>query len=705
MSTIKLTDTLQKYFGYNNFRPLQQDVIEKVIAGDDVVVLMPTGGGKSICYQLPSVILKGLTLVVSPLIALMKDQVQSLKANGIEAAYINSSLSEDEKKQVVRRVEDKKVDLLYLAPETIFSGSFINFIQSLEISLIAIDEAHCVSSWGHDFRPKYKQLNQLKEIFPNVPVMALTATADRAVRSDIGGMLKMNNPQTFISSFDRPNLSLAVLPGQKKWEQIQRIVKKYDKKSGIIYCSSRKATESLSEKLVKSGVNSASYHAGLPNSVREATQDKFIAGDIDVICATVAFGMGIDKSDIRYVIHHNMPGNLESYYQEIGRAGRDGKAAETVLFYSYRDVQTQMSFINSIANEKYKKIQLAKLKRMQEYAESGICRRKVLLSYFSETLEEDCNNCDVCKNPPRYFDGTIHAQKALSAIIRTNQQIGLTTLIDILKGSYSVDVKLNSYHQIKTFGVGKETTNFAWQLYIQQFIQQGIIEVDYKENYSLKLNDLSHKVLKSEAKVKLIDYEVIKKRQEEQKKAVKKVEKTKLPVDESLFEHLRSLRNTIAERLGKPAYIIFSNDTIKDMASLKPTDYDAFLEVSGVGEYKAQQFAEEFLKSISEFESGKTKGDTYKVTLDLYKQGKTIKEIAEARSIQAVTVYSHFAKLICTDNSIDIYDLLTKEELELIKSAKITLDNVKELKPYFDFFSGEIEYGKIRLALNYLENN
>ena len=697
-----LYDKLQKHFGYSKFRPLQKDIIKNVLEGKDAVVLMPTGGGKSICYQLPSVILDGITLVVSPLIALMKDQVQSLRANGIEAVFINSSLKSDEKKLIIEKIINKKADILYISPETIFSGSFIEFLQSLEINLIAVDEAHCVSSWGHDFRPKYKELSRLKALFPNIPFIALTATADRAVRSDIGDMLAMNHPQTFISSFDRPNLSLAVLPGLKKWEQILQIVNRYKNKSGIIYCSSRKATETIANKLKKAGFNAENYHAGMDSLSREQTQDQFIAGDIDIMCATVAFGMGIDKSDIRFVIHHNMPGNLESYYQEIGRAGRDGEPAETILFYSYRDVQTQMSFIDAIANEKYKKIQLEKLKRMQEYAESQICRRKVLLSYFSESQEEDCGNCDVCKNPPKYLDGKIHAQKALSAIVRTNQQIGLTTLIDILKGVYSIDVKAKSYHQIKTFGLGKDITNFAWQLYIQQFIQQGFIEVDYKENYTLKLNALSQKVLKGEHKVKLIDYEVIKKRQEEQKKTASTVKKSKAPVEQTLFEHIRELRNKIAKEQGKPAFVIFSNETIKDMASQKPSNEEEFLSITGVGEFKAEQFGEIFLKAIAEFRSGKTKGDTFKATLELYKQGKTIDEIASERNLQKTTIYSHLAKLLETEKSINIFDLISKQELELIKTAKKTLNNPDGLKPYFDFFSEEIEYGKLRIALNFL---
>lgn len=676
-----------------------------VLDGKDAVVLMPTGGGKSICYQLPSVMQDGITLVVSPLIALMKDQVQSLNANGIEAVFLNSSLTSVNKKEIIGRIDSGKVKLLYVAPETIFSGSFMTYLKGLKINLIAIDEAHCVSSWGHSFRPEYRKLHILKEEFSDIPTIALTATADRAVRSDIGDLLGMNNPDTYISSFDRPNLSLAVLPGQKKWEQIVRIIRRHSGESGIIYCSSRKATESLAEKLQSLGIKAESYHAGMPSQKREITQDRFIQGDIDVICATIAFGMGIDKSDIRFVIHHNMPGNIESYYQEIGRAGRDGKAAETVLFYSYRDVQTQMEFIKDIDNEQYKKIQLAKLTRMQEFAEAQVCRRKILLSYFSETLQEDCGNCDVCKNPPKYFDGTILAQMALSAVARTEENIGITTLIDILKGVFSRPVNENYYHKIKTFGVGRDTTTFAWQLYIQQFIQQGIVEIDYKNHYNLILNSLSKKVLKGEVEVKLVNYDVIKQRKEEQKRSATKVKAEKMPVNESLYETLRELRSQIAKEKGIQAYLVFSNESLRDMSSNKPSDITEFLDIHGVGEHKARLYGSRFLKTIEAYQSGRSKGDTYKVTYELFKQGKSISEIAIERNLQETTIYSHMAYLLKNNNDIDLFDFITREELDSIAKAKSMIKDTTKLKPYFDYFNGDVDYGKIRVALSYLEKD
>ncbi|BDS10752.1 DNA helicase RecQ [Aureispira anguillae] len=594
---------LKTHFGYNSFRDQQEAIITHILAGNDTIVLMPTGGGKSLCYQVPALLLDGLTLVISPLIALMKDQVQGLNANGISAAYLNSSLSTAEEKAIETKLERNEIKLLYVSPERVFAPNFLSFLTLLNIQLIAIDEAHCVSSWGHHFRPEYQKLYLLKNKLPKATMVALTATADKAVRSDIGALLGMQQPKTFLSSFDRSNLSLSVLPGQKKWEQIIRIVHKYANKSGIIYCSSRKSTETLAAKLKADGVKAACYHAGMMNRLKEKTQDAFIQGDLDVICATIAFGMGIDKPDVRYVIHYNMPGNLESFYQEIGRAGRDGQDSDTILFYSYRDVQTHLGFAGDIANETYRDIQIAKLKRMQEYAEAQVCRRKILLSYFSETLEKDCGHCDVCKNPPKFFEGTLLAQMALSAIARTNQQISISTLIDILKGFYTETVREKQYHEIKTFAVGKKTTAAAWQLYIQQLIQQGIIELDYKDHYNLKLNDYSWKILKGEAPVKLVSYDVIRERQESQKKQAKAAPKLILESNPSLYEHLRGLRQKLAAQINKPAFVVFSNASLKDMSAKAPTTLDAFMNVNGVGAHKAERYGKQFIRAIQEFNS------------------------------------------------------------------------------------------------------
>ncbi|MEM9022400.1 MAG: RecQ family ATP-dependent DNA helicase, partial [Bacteroidota bacterium] len=463
----------------------------------------------------------------------------------------------------------------------------------MSLSLFAIDEAHCVSSWGHHFRPDYRQLDVIKQRFQNIPVIALTATADKAVRSDIGELLRLRDPQYFIASFDRPNLSLAVLPGRKKWEQLQRLLARYPGQNGIIYCSSRAATEKLAAKLVEQGLQAACYHAGLDSAVRSRTQDDFIHGQTHIICATIAFGMGIDKADVRFVVHYNLPGNLESYYQEIGRAGRDGDPSETILFYSYRDVQTQLGFLNEVDDPQYKEIQLAKLQRMQQYAEAQVCRRNILLSYFSEMPGEPCGNCDVCRNPPEYFDGTVHAQMALSALSRLKEQVSLTTLIDVLKGTYSATVRENGYERIKTFAAGRHTSAFAWQLFMQQLLQQGLLEVDYKDHYNLKLTPLSREVLFQGRTVQLVTPETIKERQEAQKKTTVKAPKSTV-VNEPLFDHLRELRKTIATRIRKPAYVVFSDAALQDMAGKMPGSEQEFLQVHGVGEHKAKRYAKVF---------------------------------------------------------------------------------------------------------------
>ncbi len=601
-SEADLLHVLRQRFGYDSFRPRQIEIIRHVLSGRDAVVLMPTGGGKSICYQLPAVMLPGLTVVISPLIALMKDQVDALRANGIAASCLNSSLGREEFDTVAEELAKGEIDLLYLSPERLFSGDFLNYLATLDIALFAVDEAHCVSNWGHHFRPEYQRLDAIKERFPETPVMALTATADKAVRSDIGESLGLVEPELFVASFDRPNLSMTVLPGRKKWEQLLPLVKRYPGQGGIIYCQSRNNTEALAEKLKGQGFEAQAYHAGLDAETRNRVQSAFIQGDCPIVCATVAFGMGIDKADVRFVVHWNMPGNLEGYYQEIGRAGRDGLPAETVLFYSYRDVQTQLGFLEEILDETYRGIQQAKLRRIQEFAEAQVCRRKILLGYFSEVQEETCGNCDVCRNPPSYIDGTTVAQMALSAVIRTKERCSITVLVDILKGTYSAGVTEQGFDKIKTFGVGSRITAFAWQLFLQQLIQTGLLELDYKDGHTLKLTPLSRPVLFEGRKVDLVSIDTVRERQKQQREAKVSVERaTASPADEPLYECLRTLRTEIANRIGKPAYVVFSNASLEDMAARRPRSRDEFLNVHGVGEHKAHLYADRFLKAIADF--------------------------------------------------------------------------------------------------------
>ncbi|MGV9012606.1 MAG: DNA helicase RecQ [Flavobacteriales bacterium] len=594
-------DLLERHFGYKSFRAGQQEVIEHVLAGNDAVVLMPTGGGKSLCYQVPALALEDLTIVVSPLIALMKDQVQALQANGIPSAFLNSTLTYSDEQAIEARLRNGGLKLLYVSPERLMSHHFLERVAEWKPSLFAIDEAHCISSWGHAFRPEYKRLDILKKVFPNVPMIALTATADKAVRGDIAQHLGMRNERLFTSSFDRPNLSLAVLPGQNRWPVLQRIMARHTGECGIIYCNSRKGTEKLAAQLQGIGVKADSYHARMDVADRDRVQDSFIQGQTHVICATIAFGMGIDKGDVRFVIHWNMPGTLEGYYQEIGRAGRDGAPAETILFYSYADVQTHMHFLEEVEDEQYKAIIGAKLERIKEYAEAQVCRRIVLLSYFSEEVVKPCGNCDVCKDPPKYFDGTLLAQKALSAMFRCHQHIGMSVLIDVLKGTHSSEVQQQGLSQVKTFGAGAEVSAFAWVMFIQQFLQQGLIEVDYRDRSHLKITPLGQRVLKSEHEVRLVTPETLKERQDRTKKAKLPQVTEVAPASADLLMQLKALRLAVSKEIGKPAFVVFSDATLIDMATKKPRNVYEFRMVNGVGDHKTKQYAERFLNVIGEF--------------------------------------------------------------------------------------------------------
>ncbi|MBK9761306.1 MAG: DNA helicase RecQ [Flavobacteriales bacterium] len=593
------SELLERHFGYKTFRPQQQEIIEHVLAGNDAVVLMPTGGGKSLCYQIPALALDGLTVVISPLIALMKDQVQALQGNGIPAAFMNSSLGYAEEQAISEQLHKGELKLLYLSPERLFAQNVMDWISGLNVRLFAIDEAHCISSWGHSFRPEYKKLNAIKKRFPNVPVIALTATADRAVRGDIARHLGLKNERMFVSSFDRPNLSLAVLPGVDRWKAIERIMARHAGKCGIIYCGSRDATEKLATKLQKIGVRADHYHAGRSSEERNEVQDEFISGKLHVICATIAFGMGIDKSDVRFVIHYNLPGNVESYYQEIGRAGRDGKPAETILFYSYADVQGQMYHIDKVEDPQYKAILTAKLERMKEFAEAQVCRRTILLSYFSETTAEPCGNCDVCKDPPKYFNGTLTGQKALSAVVRCKEQLSMSVLIDVLKGTRSQEVLENKFDTVKTFGAGGDTSAFAWMMFIQQMIQHGLLEIDYKAHYHLKVTDAGQAVLRGERQVRLVSPDTIKERQERSKKTPVAMAAEPSHASADLLQRLKDLRKVIAKEIAKPAYIVFSDATLIDMAVKKPADVYEFRLVNGVGDHKVKVYADRFLAEIS----------------------------------------------------------------------------------------------------------
>lgn len=602
-----MLQTLKTYFGYDSFRPLQEEIIRHILDGNDALVLMPTGGGKSICYQLPALLREGTAVVVSPLISLMKDQVEALCANGISAGALNSSNDETENAALRRACTEGRLKLLYISPEKLLTEA--NYLlRDMHISLFAIDEAHCISQWGHDFRPEYAQMGILHQQFPHVPIIALTATADKITREDIIRQLHLNHPRTFISSFDRPNLSLTVKRGYQQKEKSKTIldfIARHPGESGIIYCMSRSKTESVAQMLQKQGIRTAVYHAGLSPSLRDEAQDDFINDRVQVVCATIAFGMGIDKSNVRWVIHYNLPKSIESFYQEIGRAGRDGLPSDTLLFYSLADLILLTKFATESGQQN---INLEKLQRMQQYAESDICRRRILLSYFGEIADHDCGNCDVCKNPPERFDGTVIVQKALSAIVRTDQQIGTSVLVDILRGNMSPEVVGKGYQQLKTFAAGRDVPARDWHDYLLQMLQLGYFEIAYNENNHLKITSAGSDVLFGRATARLV---VIRREETNETKRGRKRKATvpaqELPLglpnteNEALFEALRKLRKRLADEEALPAYIVLSDKVLHLLSTSRPTNLEEFGNISGIGEHKKKKYGKEFINLIRKY--------------------------------------------------------------------------------------------------------
>ncbi|TMO71980.1 DNA helicase RecQ [Pseudoalteromonas sp. S3785] len=592
---VRKPDTvLKQVFGYSEFRDGQKAVIDAAINGQDSLVLLPTGGGKSVCYQVPALVLEGVTVVISPLISLMQDQVTQLQALGVKAAYINNSLAREEQQLVYQQLHQGLIKLLYVAPEKVLQHEFTERLSHLNISLFAIDEAHCVSHWGHDFRPHYFRLNELKQRFPYVPMMALTATADKATRFDIVEQLKLQQPYIHTGSFDRPNIRYTIEEKFKPMAQLLRYLKEQKNQSGIIYCTSRKRVDDIAEKLADAGLNAAAYHAGMSNEQRQFVQTGFARDDIQIVVATVAFGMGINKPNVRFVLHYDIPKSIEAYYQETGRAGRDGLAAEAIMYFDPADIGRVRRFFEDIDDEQRRRVEEQRFNAMASFAEAQTCRRQILLNYFSEYKREQCGNCDICINPPKSFDGTLVAQQALSCVYRAGQRFGLGYIVELLRGANTSRIRDNNHHELSTYGIGKDKSSEFWLSILRQLIHQGLLSQDITQGASLRLTEAARAVLKSEYALKLAEPRL-------QAKHVYQDKLAQFNYDKKLFARLRALRKELADADDVPPYVVFNDKTLAEMAQLMPTNDSEFLKVSGVGFTKLNKYGGEFLTAIRNY--------------------------------------------------------------------------------------------------------
>ncbi|WP_080760340.1 DNA helicase RecQ [Pseudoalteromonas luteoviolacea] len=585
---------LKEYFGYTTFRAGQQDAIEACLTGRDSLVLLPTGGGKSLCYQVPALMLQGVTIVISPLISLMQDQVAQLQAQGIAAEFVNNSVEWQQQQQIYQRLHNGEIRMLYVAPEKVLQRDFLERLSNIPLALFAIDEAHCVSHWGHDFRPHYCRLNELKQAFPLVPIMALTATADIATRNDIVSQLNLADPFVYTGSFDRPNIRYTIEEKFKPLSQLMRYLKTQKGQSGIIYCSSRRRVDEIAEKLSEGGFNAAAYHAGMENEQRQFVQNAFARDDIQIVVATVAFGMGINKPNVRFVLHYDIPKSIESYYQETGRAGRDGLEAEAIMYFDPADIGRVRRFFEDIPDEQRRKVEQQRFNAMANFAEAQTCRRQILLNYFSEYQREPCGNCDICLNPPKHFDATLVAQKALSCVYRAEQRFGLGYIVDLLRGANTARIRDNQHHNLSTYGIGKDQSNEYWLSVLRQLIHHGLLFQDITQGATLKLTEAARAVLKGDYALHLAEPRL-------QASHVYQDKLAQFNYDRKLFAKLRSLRKELADQDDVPPYVVFNDKTLAEMAQKMPTDDSDFLKVSGVGFTKLTKYGAPFMQLIRNY--------------------------------------------------------------------------------------------------------
>ncbi len=699
MKTQQLEQALKTYFGFDRFREHQEAVIRHVMEGKDALVIMPTGGGKSICYQLPAILSDGFALVISPLISLMNDQVRSLRANGINAGALHSGTTGEEQRTISQDIESRKLKVLYVSPERAVTARFIEYVVTLPVSLIAIDETHCVSIWGNDFRPEYAQLPSLTRHFPAVPVLALTATADKATQEDIRHQLQLKAPETFLSSFERPNIFLSVRPGIDRIEQIKAFIQQHKGEAGIIYCLARKTTESIAESLRRYGFAAAAYHAEIDNVTRKKVQEDFQYDKLQIVCATIAFGMGIDKPNIRWIIHYNLPKNIENYYQEIGRSGRDGQPAIAMMFYSFRDVSIYRDFIEQgEANEEFKRVQSEKLERIWEYSQATSCRTNVILNYFGEYRNTGCGHCDLCKQPLQGFDGTRLTQMALSACKRTQETVGINLLIDVLRGSAKREIMDRQLHQVKTYGAGRDVSQRDWSDYITQMINQGLLEIDYVRHSVLKCTPLSDEVL-YEGRQVILHRQVDFPEEPVVRKKPKRVRFT-----EELLGRLEKLGARLAKEEGLPPFAIFPKGTLRELAEVRPLTVAEMIKLQGVGAYKGEKYGTSFVEEIREYMKDqnlirKPRGVTYIETLALFQQGLSLEDIAQQRSIAVTTVAGHLARLYEKGEDLDLRKLLLRDDVMMARQAWRASGFSEQISKVKEQVGDSLDYTRLHLAL------